>query len=154
MCPCVSQHSKFSIPGETALAEFPHLQQDVERVASERSFMVTDVSWIAEILGCMIRVTIDPDTFQNIINVGNDQHVDQDALYGCNGGDTDVHLHFQYQQTAGDSGRQVGHFDVLQPTSQRLFCKMLPADVPWAGVKRQHSETLCCLYLYIYIYVI
>ena len=116
------------------MRDFPELHADINRVCEEESFTVPDLQWIAKCMGCLIRCTVDPDTHATILDTEGGE-MPADALYGTPGRSADAHLYFRYQETTGGSGRLVGHFDLLRPTSKTLFAKLLPKDVSRAWCK-------------------
>ena len=94
-------------------------------------FSVADLSWIAPALETSVRVTMEKHTHDAILDSGIE--VEIDSIFGV--GTVSVHLLFSWVDNG--SGRLVGHFDLLEPTEQTLFTRLLPPDASWLLNTRQ-----------------
>lgn len=89
-------------------------------------FGLEDVPWVSRSIDGAIRVTIEDSTHSKLLEQKN--NIEKDSIFGR--GTVKVHLFFQWLPTSGDSGRLVGHFDVLFPRRCPVSL-MLPPDDPW-----------------------
>ena len=121
--------------GSATSERFPHLRERVAEVLEGGSFEVDDLAWIAPCLRSCIRCTIDSNTLKHIQEFGM-PGIEKDSLFGSDVSQPiAAHLLFTWQETAGDSGRMVGHFDLLVPSTKSLFTMHLPPDVPRLPVR-------------------
>ena len=129
---CLAQNSEFNIAlhcigrGAAAWESFPSCRASIERVQSDHTFEIPDLSWIAATLGSTIRLTMEAETHQALVS--NDpfyKDLQVDSTFGCGG--VCAHLYFSWRQAIGED-RKFGHFDLLTPRTQTLFSLLLAPD--------------------------
>ena len=113
-------------PGDIAEVSFPQFACDIARVRADPSFEVQDLVWIAAAMELNIRLTLDADVKPELS--GDLDWLQQDMLFG-NYGPVQAHLFFRWAK-ACEEERKFGHYDLLLPSEQTLFSKLLPDDEP------------------------
>ena len=88
-----------------------------------------DLRWIAGVLGISVRLTVEAEVLPPMQQVF--PWMCKDIVFGL--GPLSAHLLFGWRKAAVED-RTFGHYDLLIPTTKKLFAMLLPNDVPaWSN---------------------
>jgi len=106
------------------------LSEEIDEVLRDSSPELHSIGWLARCLQMSIRITIEEETYKEIMNssVVVDKF-ERDAIFGH--GQVECHMLFSWQRSLDGSSR-FGHYDVLSPKTGHGDY-VLPPDVFLAG---------------------
>lgn len=104
------------------------LSEEIDEVLRDSSPELHSIGWLARCLQMSIRITIEEETYKEIMNssVVVDKF-ERDAIFGH--GKVECHMLFSWQRSLDGSSR-FGHYDVLSPKTGHGDY-VLPPDVFW-----------------------
>ena len=122
----------------------------VERVRSDPAIHIQDLEWICAALDIKVRCTIRGDVHEKMRHAFPD--LPQDMLFGkplLEDEHVQAHLFFSWAKDITGT-RDMGHFDILIPSTAPVFAMELPQDVSWI---QMYAHTHIYIFIYGFVYI-